>query len=59
MKENSVLEDIRTIRDQHARECGYDIHKLFQVLRKETEKLKTQGWLVVPAHHAPSAPNNQ
>ena len=49
MKENSVLEEIRTIRDQHARECAYDIHKLFLALRKETEKLKTQGWLVVPA----------
>ncbi len=55
MKENSVLEEIRTIRDQHARECAYDIHKLFQMLRKETEKLKTQGWLVVPAKQPVSA----
>ena len=38
MKENSVLEEIRTVRDQHARECAYDIHKLFQMLRKEAAR---------------------
>ena len=47
MKENAVLEEIRAIRDEHARECGYDIHKLFRMLRDETEKLKAQGRNVV------------
>ena len=49
MKENPVLEEIRTIRDQDARECGYDIHELFRLLRDETGKLKAQGRNIVSA----------
>lgn len=47
MKDNAILEEIRKIRDAHAKEHGYNVHKLFSQLRLETEKLKSDGWLVV------------
>ena len=45
--ENEILTDLRRIRDEHARECGYDIHRVFAELRAETERLKAAGWTVV------------
>ncbi len=45
--ENEILTDLRRIRDEHARECGYDIHRVFAELRAETERLKAEGWKVV------------
>ena len=47
MKYNEILEEIYRGREEHARECGYDIHKMFQQIREGTEKLKAQGWKVV------------
>ncbi len=47
--ENEILTDLRRIRDEHAQECGYDIHRIFAELRAETERLKTEGWTVVAA----------
>jgi hypothetical protein len=47
MKENTILEEIRKTRDEHAKEHGYNVHKLFAQLRLETEKLKAEGWEVV------------
>ena len=32
--ENEILTDLRRIRDEHAKECGYDIHRMFENLRK-------------------------
>ena len=46
---NEILTDLRRIRDAHAKECGYDIHRMFAELRAETEQLKTEGWTVVAA----------
>ncbi|MEK7686555.1 MAG: hypothetical protein AAB466_14155 [Verrucomicrobiota bacterium] len=47
MKENEILEEIHRLREEHARECGYDIHKIFEEIRQNTEKLKAEGWQVV------------
>ena len=47
MKDNAILEEIRKMRDAHAKEHGYNVQKLFSQLRLETEKLKSDGWLVV------------
>lgn len=47
--ENEILADLRRIRDEHAEECGYDIHRMFAELRVETERLKAEGWKVVAA----------
>ncbi|MCX6902834.1 MAG: hypothetical protein NTW03_05035 [Verrucomicrobia bacterium] len=46
MKYNEILEEIYRLREEHARECGYDIHKMFEQLREGTERLKAEGWRV-------------
>ena len=43
MKYNEILDEIHRIREEHARECGYDIHKMFEQLRENTERLQAEG----------------
>jgi len=50
MNKNSILEEIRATRDAHAKECGYNLRRLFQMVREETDLLKKQGWTVIPQH---------
>ena len=45
--ETEILDEIRKVRDQHAKECGYDVHRAFEQMRAETERLKEEGWQVV------------
>jgi hypothetical protein len=45
---NEILEEIHRVREEHARECGCDIHKVFEQIRQGTERLKAEGWPVVP-----------
>ena len=47
MKQNEILEEIHRFRAEHARECGGDIHTIFNQIRAGTEKLKAEGWQVV------------
>ena len=49
MNENEILQGIRRVREEHARECNYDVHVMFEQMRAETEQLKAEGWKVVPA----------
>ena len=42
--ENEILQEIRRVRDEHARECNYDVHVMFEQMRAETEQLKAEGW---------------
>jgi hypothetical protein len=46
MSENEILLEIRRIREDHARECGFDVHLMFEQMRAETERLKADGWKV-------------
>lgn len=47
MMETEILDEIRKVRDEHAKECGYEVHRAFEQLRAETEQLKAEGWRVV------------
>jgi hypothetical protein len=47
MMETEILDEIRKVRDEHAKECAYDVHRAFDHMRAETERLKTEGWRVV------------
>ena len=47
MNENEILDEIWRGREEHARECGYDVHVMFEQMRAETERLKAEGWRVV------------
>ncbi len=45
--ETETLDEIRKVRDEHAKDCGYDVHRAFEQMRAETEQLKAEGWHVV------------
>ena len=47
MKENNILSEIHRVREEIARECGYDVKEIFRRMRAQTEQLKAQGWQVV------------
>ena len=47
MKENEILSEIHRVREEIARECGYDVKELFRRMRAQTEQLKAQDWQVV------------
>ena len=53
MTENTILKEIRKTRDEHAKEHGYSVHKIFEQLRLETEKLKSEGWQVINKQKLP------
>ncbi len=56
MSGNEIIDDIRRTRDEHARECGYDVHVLFEQMRAETEKLKAEGWRIVSPAQSENSP---
>lgn len=47
MKENPILSEIHRVRDEIARECGYDVKEIFRRMRAQTEQLQAEGWQVV------------
>jgi hypothetical protein len=47
MKENEILAAIHRVREEIARECGYDLKEIFRRMRAQTEQLEAQGWRVV------------
>jgi hypothetical protein len=47
MKENEILSEIHRVREEIARECGYDVKEIFRRMQAQTEQLKAQGWRVV------------
>lgn len=55
--ENEILAEIHRHRAEHAKECGYDIHKMFEQMRTETARLEAEGWKVVTlSPRRPSTP---
>ena len=44
---NEILDEIRHVRDEMARECGYNVRKLSEKIAEGTEKLKAEGWKFV------------
>lgn len=45
--ENEILDEIRKVRNEHAEECGYDVHRALEQMRAESEQLKAEGWRVI------------
>ena len=43
MKENEILSELHRVREEIARECGYDVKEIFRRMRARTEQLKAQG----------------
>jgi len=47
MKTNEILEDLYRVREEHARECGYDVKTIFARMKEHLQELEAQGWQVV------------
>ena len=43
MKTNAILDEVHRVREEIARECDYDVHKLFARMRQRAEKHKAAG----------------
>ena len=42
-----ILQEIRRVREEHARECHYDVHVMFEQMREEAPQLEAEGWKFV------------
>ena len=47
IKMNEILDEIYAGREQHARECGFDVSVMFARMNEHLKELKAQGWKVV------------
>ncbi len=59
MKTNEILEDIYRVREEHARECDYNVKTIFARMKKHLKELEDQGWRVVspgPREQSDTAP---
>jgi hypothetical protein len=44
---DSIIQEVRTIRDQHAASMGYDLDRIYADLKARQEKHKADGWVIV------------
>jgi len=47
MKSNPILDELRRIRDAHARKFNYDLAAIYEDHRRQALVLKKQGWKFV------------
>jgi hypothetical protein len=40
---NPLLEEIRQVREEMARECGFDVRRMMDQIRAREQELKAQG----------------
>ena len=46
-QDDEILSEIRRVREDMARESGYNVHVMFEQIRRRTEHLKDEGWKFV------------
>ena len=44
MKTNPILDEIRQIRDEHAKEFNYDLPAIFADIKRHEREMKKEGW---------------
>jgi len=56
MKNESVLDEIRRIRDEHAKEFNYDLDAIFADVKRHEREMKKEGWkFAVPRQPRPAS----
>ncbi len=45
---DSIIREVRAIREQHAASLGYDIDRIYADLKARQNKHATEGWVVIP-----------
>ena len=55
---DTIIEEVRNIRERHAASLGYDLDRIYIDLKDRQEKHAAEGWVIVPAPvNSPSEPN--
>jgi hypothetical protein len=44
MKTNSIIDEIRRIRDEHAKEFNYDLNAIFADVKRGEREMRKRGW---------------
>ena len=50
---DSIIEEVRNIREQHAASMGYDLDRVYADLKDRQEKHAAEGWVIVPPPSSP------
>ncbi len=54
MKNESILDEIRRVRDEHAKEFNYDLDAIFADIKRHEREMKKDGWkFKIPKPAAP------
>lgn len=44
---DSILQEVRNIREQHAFSMGYDLDRIYTDLKARQEKHEAEGWVII------------
>ena len=55
---DSIIQEVRSIREQHAASMDYDLDRIFADLKARQEKHAIEGWVVVPPPSNPPPESN-
>jgi hypothetical protein len=47
MNNDTIIEEVRKAREELAKECGFDLHKAGDMIRKHQKYYKKRGWHIV------------
>lgn len=50
---DSIIQEVRDIREQHAASMGYDLDRIYIDLKARQEKHAAEGWVIVPPPSSP------
>ncbi|HLA34374.1 MAG TPA: hypothetical protein VJ001_05840 [Rhodocyclaceae bacterium] len=55
---NSIIREVRAIREQHAARFDFDLDRIFADLQAQQIKHAAEGWTIVPAPASPPPEHN-
>lgn len=55
---DSIIQEVRKIREQHAASMDYDLDRIFADLKARQEKHAAEGWVVVSPPSNPALGDN-
>ena len=50
---DSIIHEVRAIREQHAASFGFDLDRIFSDLKSSQNKHAAEGWTIIPAPASP------
>lgn len=50
---DSIIQELRSIREQHAASMNYDLDRIFADLKINQEQHAIEGWVVIPSPSCP------